>query len=88
MELTSPETLEEFNGSEFAEETGTRVVLQSSDGVHWEFHDPGGIHRMMSPPPEFFTSLIAPHFAKVESEVVIRSLRQLIASGRNQTSSS
>ena len=88
MELTSPETLEDFNDSEFAEETGTRVVLQSSDGVRWEFHDPAGIHRMTSPPPEFFTSLIAPHFAKVESEVVIRSLRQLIASGRNLSSGS
>ena len=29
IELTAPETLEEFNDSEFAHETGTKVVLQS-----------------------------------------------------------
>ena len=83
LELTVPETLKDFNDSEFAAETGTKVVLQSPDGVRWQFHDPGGIHQMMSPPLEFFTDLIAPHFAKVESAVVVRSLRQLIAWGKN-----
>ena len=82
MELTVPETLEDFNVSEFAEEAGTKVVLQSPDGARWQFHDPGGIHHMMSPPLEFFTNLIAPHFAKVESDLVVRSLRQLIAQER------
>ena len=82
LESTVPETLEDFNDSEFAKETGTRVVLESREGVHWQFHDPGGIHRMMSPPREFFTDLIAPHFARVESEVVVRSLRQIIAVGK------
>jgi len=82
MELTAPEMLEDFNASEFAAETETKVVLQSPDGVRWQFHDPGGVHQMMSPPLEFFTNLIAPHFTKVESGVVIRSLRQLIALGR------
>ena len=83
LELTVPETLEDFNDSEFAAETGTKVVLQSPDGVRWQFHDPGGIHKMMSPPLEFFTDLIVPHFARVESAVVVRSLRQLIAWGKN-----
>ena len=82
LEATVPEDLEGFNDCDFAKETGTKVVLESPDGVLWQFHDPGGIHRMMSPPREFFRELIAPHFAKVESEVVIRSVRQVIAVGK------
>ena len=85
LELTVPETLEDFNASEFAEETGTTVELQSPDGVRWQFHDAGGIHRMMSPPLEFFTNLITPHFARVESDVVVRSLRQLVAMEKRQS---
>ena len=87
LEVTVPEYLEDFNDSEFAKETGTRVVLESCDGVRWQFHDPGGIHRMTSPPREFFTDLIAPHFARVESEVVVRSLRQIIAMGKKGSDS-
>lgn len=79
LELTVPEALEDFNASDFAKETHTRVVLQSADGVRWQFHDPGGIHRMMSPPLEFFTDLVAPHFAQVESSAVVQTLRQFIA---------
>ncbi|MYE53911.1 MAG: class I SAM-dependent methyltransferase [Chloroflexi bacterium] len=82
LEATVPEALKGFNDSDFAKETGTRVVLESPDGARWQFHDSGGIHRMMSPPREFFLELIAPHFAKVESEVVIRSVRQVIAMGK------
>ena len=78
LELTIPETLEEFNESAFATETGTRVVM-SPDGMHWQFHDPGGIHQMISPGVEFFNDLIAPHFAAVDSSTVIRSIRQFIA---------
>ena len=51
----------------------------SSDGIHWQFHDPGGIHQMTSPGAEFFNDLIAPHFAAVESSVVIRLIRQITA---------
>lgn len=79
VELTIPETLEEFNESEFSAATGTRVELRSPDGTLWDFHDPGGVHRMTSPPVEFFHDLIAPHFARVDSSVVIRSIRQFIA---------
>ena len=78
LELTIPETLEEFNESAFATETGTRVVM-SPDGMHWQFHDPGGVHQMISPGVEFFNDLIAPHFAAVDSSAVIRSIRQFIA---------
>ena len=49
MELTVPELLEDFNGSEFAAETGARVSLRSPDGVSWNYRDVGGLHRMMSP---------------------------------------
>ena len=77
-----PEYLEGYNDSEFARETGTKVVLESPDGMRWQFHDPGGIHRMMSPPREFFLDLIAPHFVKVENEIVLRSVRQFIAIGK------
>lgn len=82
LELTVPELLEDFNDSEFAAETGSRVVLLSSDGVRWEFHDPGGIHRMVSPPLEFFLDLIAPNFAQVDHSTVVRTIRQLVARGR------
>ena len=82
LELTVPEVLESYNDSEFAKETGTKAVQESRDWVHWQFHEPAGIHRMISPPREFFTDLIAPHFARVESEVVVRSLRQIVALGK------
>ena len=82
LEATVPEDIGDFNDSEFAKETGTKVVLESPDGVRWQFHDPGGIHRMMSPPREFFLELLAPHFAKVESAVVVRAVRQFIAIGK------
>lgn len=82
LELTVPELLEDFNDSEFAAETGARVSLQSPDGVRWNYHDAGGVHRMMSPPLEFFTGLIAPHFAGTSHSVVVRSIRQFVAWGR------
>ena len=37
---------------------------------------------MMSPPLEFFTALIAPHFARTDHSVVIRAVRQFIAWGK------
>ena len=82
LELTVPEMLADFNDSEFAAETGSRVVLQSPDGVRWHFHDAGGVHRMVSPPLEFFTALIAPHFADINHSIVVRTMRQLVARGR------
>ena len=82
LELTVPELLEEFNDSEFAAETGTKVVLLSPDGLRWEFHDVGGVHRMVSPSPEFFMDIIAPHFAEVNHSMVVRSIRQLVARGK------
>ncbi len=82
MELTVPELLEEFNDCEFAAETGSRVALQSPDGVRWQFHDPGGVHHMVSPHLDFFVDLIAPHFAQVDHSIVVRSIRQLVARGK------
>lgn len=82
LELTVPELLEKFNESEFASETGSKVVLQSPDGVRWQFHDAGGVHQMMSPQLDFFTDLIEPHFAKIDHSVVVRAIRQLIARGK------
>ena len=82
MELTVPELLEDFNDSEFAAETGSRVVLQSADGVRWHFHDVGGVHRMVSPKLDFFTDIIAPHFAEVHDSTVVRTIRQLVARGK------
>jgi hypothetical protein len=74
--------LEEFNDCEFAAETGSRVALQSPDGVRWQFHDPGGVHHMVSPHLDFFVDLIAPHFAQVDHSIVVRSIRQLVARGK------
>ena len=82
LELTVPELLEDFNDSEFAAETGARVELQSPDGVRWNYRDAGGVHRMTSPPLEFFTGLIAPHFAGTDHSVVVRTIRQLVAWGK------
>ena len=82
LELTVPEMLEEFNDSEFAAETGARVSLQSPDGVRWNYHDAGGVHRMMSPRLEFFTDIIAPHFAGMNHSTVVRAVRQLVAWGK------
>ena len=82
LELTVPELLEDFNDSAFAKETGTKISLRSPDGVRWDFHDAGGVHRVTSPPLEFFTGLIAPHFAGTSHSVVIRSLRQFVAWGK------
>lgn len=79
LELTVPELLEDFNDSGFAAETGARVSLQSPDGVRWLYDDAGGVHQMMSPPLEFFTGLIAPHFAGTNHSTVVRSIRQLVA---------
>ena len=82
VELSVPEVLEAFNDTDFAAETGTRIFLRSPDGVRWNYHDVGGIHHMMSPPLEFFTDLIAPHFAGLNHSVAIRSFRQLVAWGK------
>ncbi|MCY3634700.1 MAG: class I SAM-dependent methyltransferase [bacterium] len=79
LELTSPEMLGEFNQSEFAVDTGSKVTLQTPDGVRWLFEDPGGLHQLISPPVEFFSDLIEPHFATINHSVVIRTIRQLIA---------
>jgi len=82
LELTVPELLEEFNGSEFAAETGTRVTLQSPDGVRWQYHDVGGVHEMMSLQLEFFTDIIAPHFSGTNHATVVRAVRQFVAWGK------
>ncbi len=82
LELTVPELLEDFNDSEFAAETGARVSLRSPDGVRWDYHDAGGLHRMMSPPVEFFTDIITPHFAGTDHSTVVRAVRQFVAWGK------
>ena len=82
LELTVPELLEDFQDSEFAVETGARVSLQSPDGMRRGYHDAGGVHRMMSPPLEFFTDLVAPHFAGTNHSTVVRTIRQLVAWGK------
>ena len=82
VEVTIPEMAESFNDSKFAAETGASVSLRSPDGVRWSYHDVGGVHQMMSPPLEFFTALIAPHFAELDHSVVVRSVRQFVAWGK------
>ncbi|MCY4632385.1 MAG: class I SAM-dependent methyltransferase [bacterium] len=82
LELAVPEMLKYFNESEFAAETGARVVLKSPDAVRWEFHDSGGVHRVMSPRLEFFSDLIRPHFEDVSDSTVVRAVRQLVARNR------
>ena len=82
LELTVPELLEDFNDSEFAAETGARVALQSADGVRWQYRDVGGAHHMMSPRLEFFTDIIGPHFTAMNHSTVVRTLRQLVARGK------
>ena len=82
VELTVPEVLADFNDTEFAAETGTRISLRSPDGVRWNYHDVAGIHQMTSPPLEFFTDLIAPHFAGLNHSAAVRSFRQLVAWGK------
>ena len=79
IEITDPAFMEAFNECDFALETGTRVVLQSSDGVRWQFHDSGGVHRLKSPKTDFFIDLIEPHFAEVDYSSVIQGHRQVIA---------
>lgn len=82
MELAVPERLEGFNDSKFAADTGTRVALQSADGVRWQFHDVGGVHHMITPQLEFFTDIIAPHFAGIDHSTMARAVRQLVARGK------
>ena len=82
LELTVPELLEDFNDSEFAAETGARVSLQSPDGVCWNYQAAGGLHRMMSPPLEFFADIITPHFAGTNHSTVVRAIRQFVAWGK------
>ena len=82
LELTVPELLGSFNDSDFSAETGARVALQSSDGVRWQFHDAGGVHSMTSPRLEFFTDLIAPHFAEIHHSTVFQTMRQFVATGK------
>ena len=82
IELTEPDGLEGFNDNEFSAETGAKVALRSADGVLWQYQDVGGIHLMMSPPLEFFTEIISPHFTRINHSTVVRSVRQFVARGK------
>jgi len=82
LELTVPELLEDFNDSDFAAETGARVSLRSPDGASWDYRDAGGLHRMMSPPVEFFTDIIAPHFSRINNATLVGAVRQFVAWGK------
>ena len=77
VELTDPDAL--LKPNVFEAETGSRFTPLTQDGTRWEWRDIGGVHQMLSPPPEFFTDLIAPHFSQVDCSVQITGMLQLIA---------
>lgn len=85
LELITPGTLEAFNATPFAADTGSAVRLRSGDGVAWSYRDPGGWHDLTSPPAAFFEALLAPHFRSVETRGVAATLVQLVAAGRQRS---
>ena len=82
MEMTDPRDVLTYPDQDILAITGASVTLLSPDGVRWEYRDAGGVHEMISPSLEFFTDLIAPHFAEVDAATVVMPLRQLIARGK------
>ena len=84
LELITPSTLEAFNATSFAADTGSAVRLRSADGVAWSYRDPGGWHDLTSPPAAFFQALLAPCFRTVETRGVAATLVQLVAAGRTE----
>ena len=83
LELITPATLEAFNQTGFADNTGARVKLRSPDGVAWSYHDPGGWHDLTSPPVAAMHALLVPWFERVESRGLVATMDQLIATGRS-----
>lgn len=67
FEILLPSDLESFNDSEFAANTGFRVIAHSHDLSRWQYRDCGGWHEMFSPPVSFFTQTMAPYFTRTES---------------------
>ena len=83
LELITPATLDAFNQTAFADETGSAVRLRSEDGEAWSYRDPGGWHDLTSPPVEFFEAALAPWFTSVEVRGVVATMVQLVAAGRS-----
>ena len=62
--------------------TGIDRSAAQLEQVSWNYRDAGGLHRMMSPPLEFFTDIIAPHFSGTNHATVVRAVRQFVAWGK------
>jgi hypothetical protein len=97
LELITPATLEAFNQTGFAAETGSRTAVSAphgdgdgdghrhgdGDGAWvWSYEDPGGRHELCSPPLGFFRERLAPWFERVELRGVVSTMQQLVAVGR------
>lgn len=77
-EILTIEALESFNRSAFAKDTGLRI--ESISGINWTFVDPGGTHRMTSPPLDAFTRIADTLFGSVRSFHDGRFMHHLICS--------
>jgi SAM-dependent methyltransferase len=82
LELITPATLEAFNQSGFAAETGSRTGAGGAGEWAWSYDDPGGRHEMVSPPLGFFRERLAPWFEQVELRAMVATMQQLVATGR------
>ena len=85
LELITPATLEAFNQSGFAAETGSRTAVGAVDGEGawaWSYEDAGGRHELCSPPLGFFRERLAPWFEGVELRAMVATMQQLVAVGR------
>jgi ubiquinone/menaquinone biosynthesis C-methylase UbiE len=82
MEVLLARDLEDFNRSNFARQTGFKVVPRSEDYNDWQYDDVGGHHEMTSPPLEFFLDFLTPAFGQIKSRHDGGFMVHLIATGR------
>ena len=82
VELITPEALDAYGASAFADASGTYTSGRSADYIKWSFNDTGGTHMLTSPPLSFFLDIFLPCFQSVDSSKVVTTMRQLVARGK------
>lgn len=84
IELLLPEALRSFNDCGFAGRTAFRVLARSDDYRRWAYEDCGGRHLMTSPPLDWFTARLEPHFERLSVEHDGGFMSHLVATGRRR----
>lgn len=81
LEVIEPTSLENFNSTLFARESGASVCVHGwhIGGAYWSYKDMGGTHQLFSPPLEWACAILRGAGLTIENITTVQTLHHVVA---------